>query len=85
MQSVECKSSNLAWRRYDATTRVLEVDFKGKDGSKQSTYAYDDFPEELWLQWNAATSPGQFFAQHVRFAKNPDGTPRFRGRKIWPA
>jgi len=69
------ESSNIGWARYNATTRVLEVDFKDKTGSKTSTYSYADFPEEMWIEFNASDSKGRFFAYHIR--------PKYKGVKTW--
>ena len=71
------ESKTLRWARYDEATRVLEIDFRGKDGSKQSTYRYENFPPEEWAQLNASTSRGGHFAAHIRT--------RYRGVKIWDA
>jgi hypothetical protein len=76
MADIDCKeSATLHWARYDATKRTLQVDFRGKDGEKQSTYEYADFPEEIFAQFNAATSRGRFFAARIR--------PKYKGTKIW--
>ena len=76
MQTLEARdSSNVGWARYEEETRTLFIDFRGKDGQKQSTYRYADFPLERWLQFNAATSKGSFFAYNIR--------PHYTGVKIW--
>jgi hypothetical protein len=72
-QQFEAKeSSNVAWARYDADTRTLEVDFK-KDGVRSSTYIYLEFPPEEWQAFQEAKSKGQHFAYKIR--------PRFKGTK----
>jgi hypothetical protein len=75
MEQFEAKeSSNVGWARYDPRTLILEVDFRGKDGLRASTYAYDGVPESLWTEFLRAESKGKFFASEIR--------PRFKGRKI---
>ncbi len=73
------QSAQVQWARYDAETRTLEIDFKGK---APSTYVYDGFPPEEWDAFKAAESKGRFFAAHVRFAKNADGSLKYPYRKI---
>lgn len=70
-------SSNVHWARYNESTSTLEIDFRGKDGAKKSTYRYENFPAEAWAQFNAASSKGLFFAKKIR--------PRYTGVKIWSA
>lgn len=78
MLEIDCKeSSTLHWARYDADTRTLEVDFRGKDGAKVSTYRYDGVPVKLFAQLATATSRGAYFAAHIRG--------RFPTTKLWPA
>ena len=80
---LDCKdSSNVRWARYNKETRVLEIDFTGKNGAKKSTYAYDDFPPEEWDAFCASESKGKWFAYRVRFAKKADDTPKFAFRKL---
>ncbi len=73
------ESGQIDWARYDSDTGVLEIDFKGKT---PSTYAYDGFPAHEWDSFKAAESKGKFFASHVRFAKNADGSLKYPYRKI---
>lgn len=76
MPDFEAKESKqIAWARYDEATRVLEIDFRGKDGAKQSTYSYAGFPLDRWLQFISASSKGSFFAYNIR--------PHYKGVKIW--
>jgi len=67
------KSSNISWARYDEATQTLEIDFKGKDGNKASTYTYAGFPPDEWQEFQQAKSKGQHFAYKIR--------PRFKGVK----
>ena len=78
MEQFEARESKqIAWARYDASTKILEVDFRGKNGAKASTYRYADFPPERWVQFQSAPSKGQFFAYQIR--------PNYKGVKIWDA
>lgn len=77
MADFEAKESKqIHWVRYDPAALILEVDFRGKDGTKSSTYAYADVPEETYAQFNASESKGRFFALHIRNG--------FKATKIWP-
>ncbi len=67
-------SSNIHWARYNPDTQQLEIDFKGKDGKKTSTYRYDGFTWENWRAFQDAPSKGQHFAFKIR--------PRFKGVKL---
>ncbi len=60
------ESSNLSWARYDEVTRILAIDFKGKDGRKTSTYEYQNFPASQWEAFKASSSKGQYFATMIR-------------------
>ncbi len=70
---------NIEWAQYDSEKQVLTIDFKGKT---PSTYEYDGFPAHEWDSFKAAESKGKFFASHVRFAKNADGSLKYPYRKI---
>ena len=70
------ESSNLGWARYDEAKQTLQVDFKAKNGTKYSTYEYENFSPDMWAQFNAADSKGKFFAYVIR--------PHYKGVKIWP-
>lgn len=59
-------SRQVHWARYDAATRTLEIDFKGKDGKKQSTYSYENVNEYDWKAFQAAESKGSHFAHAIR-------------------
>lgn len=67
-------SANIGWARYDEAKRVLEVDFKNKDGVHTSTYAYAEFQGSDWTEFVEAKSKGQHFAFKIR--------PRFVGVKV---
>lgn len=54
------------WARYRTKERILEIDFKGKSGAKQSTYEYADVPAEVFAQLNASDLPARFYALHIR-------------------
>lgn len=67
MQTFESKeSSNVGWARYDEATETLEIDFKGKDGLKASTYTYAGFPRDAWWDFQHAQSKGRHFAAVIR-------------------
>ncbi len=67
MQEFDGKGSRqVHWARYDAATRTLEIDFKGKDGAKQSTYSYAEVSEDDWKAFQAAESKGTHFARAIR-------------------
>lgn len=67
MQEFDGKGSRqVHWARYDAETRTLEIDFKGKDGAKQSTYSYAEVSPEDWTAFQAAPSKGYHFAYAIR-------------------
>lgn len=55
------ESTTIARFDYSATTRVLTVEFKS--GGR---YNYYDVPEVVFTQMKAASSKGQFHAQHVK-------------------
>jgi hypothetical protein len=53
---------------YDATTCVLEIEFKGG-----VVWDYPDFPEYLWYEFEAADSKGKFFHQNIKKQYTPTG------------
>lgn len=55
------QSSNLAGYDYSTEMQVLTVEFK--HGGR---YNYYDVPPTIFDQMNAASSKGQFLAQHVK-------------------
>jgi hypothetical protein len=75
MASFESKEpGNISWARYDEATHVLEIDFKDSSGVRSSTYRYEGFSPEAWLDFRSAESKGRYFAFKIR--------PRFKGTKI---
>lgn len=46
---------------YDAGTSVLEIEFKGG-----VVWAYENFPEYLWYEFEAAESKGKFFHKNIK-------------------
>lgn len=70
-------SSNVHWARYDHSAKTLEIDFKDKDGKRNSTYRYDGVALEDWQHFQLAESKGQHFAFSIR--------PKFKGVKTWDA
>lgn len=74
MEQFEAKeSSNVGWARYDPATEILEIDFKAKDGTRQSTYTYAGFPASEWEAFQRSESKGRHFAYQIR--------PRYKGVK----
>lgn len=65
----------LGWARYDHEKRLLEIDFKGADGSKSYTYAYPNFPREEWEAFRDARHRGLYFRHYIR--------PRYKGTRVW--
>lgn len=65
-------SSTIASAEYDRTTQVMSINFKRARGLDR--YDYDRIPEELWSEFVAAESKGQFFSARIR--------PVYEGRKI---
>lgn len=57
------ESSNLERFGYDASTMVLQVDFKSG-----GTYDYFDVPEQVFEGMKSATSKGSFLAQNIKGA-----------------
>ncbi len=68
-------SSNIHWARFDPDKQTLQVDFRGKDGSKTSTYEYTGFNDRDWLAFQRAQSKGLHFATKIRG--------KFSHTKIW--
>lgn len=84
------KSSNIHWARYDEATKTVEIDFRDKNGNKNSTYRYHTrvnpdgtenaphgFTMAEWRAFQDSPSKGGHFAAYIR--KN------YRGEKIWSA
>lgn len=59
-------SSNIASVGYDALTRTLEVEFKGRNGSPGAVYQYEGVPPDLPPRMMAAPSVGAFLNQLVK-------------------
>lgn len=55
------ESSNITGFRYDSDSHVLTVEFKSGE-----RYNYYDVPERLFEEMKAASSKGQFLAQHIK-------------------
>ena len=60
------KSSWIEDATYDASTRVLTIHQKGKDGAPGKTMRLKDVPAEHHQGMLKADSPGQYFNTHVR-------------------
>lgn len=81
--TVDCNaSSTIRWARYNPETRVLEIDFKGKDGNVASTYAYQAFGPMDWEDFLAAESKGKHFAFNIKLRKDAQGDPAFPCTRI---
>lgn len=67
-----CMSSQISSYGYDATTQTLALQFYRKDASGQrvggSVYHYDNVPQELYDEFCACESKGNFFGQHIKVA-----------------
>jgi ATP-dependent DNA helicase RecG len=55
------ESSNIQSVGYDATLRVLEIEFHGG-----AVYQYDDVDSSVYADLMAADSKGQFFSREIR-------------------
>lgn len=61
IKTAPVESSNIAAIGYEAETKTLQVDFKtGK------RYQYQNVPPELFAEFQAAESVGQFFADKIK-------------------
>lgn len=61
MKRESVESSNIASIGYDAGGRILEVEFH--DGG---VYDYFDVPPEVFTDFMAASSKGQYFHRHIK-------------------
>ena len=61
-------SSMITSIGYDSATAILEIEFKNG-----VVWAYPDFPEYLWYEFETAASKGQFFRQNIREQYTPTG------------
>lgn len=61
MKREPVQSSNLVSVGFDASSSILEIEFK--DGR---IYQYFDVPEQVFRDLTSAPSPGSFFHQNVR-------------------
>ena len=68
MEREKVESSNLVSIGYDASKRILEVEFKGG-----GLYTYSQVPEEVYTDLMRSSSKGKFFAAVIR--------PVYRGEK----
>ena len=57
----QLRSSNLHSVEYDVESRVLEITFRGG-----SIYEYADVDQGTYDGLLTATSPGKYFAEHVK-------------------
>lgn len=53
---------------YDSCSCILEVEFN--DGA---VWQYNEFPEYLWYEFQAAESKGKFFHANIRKEYTPKG------------
>jgi hypothetical protein len=61
MEYRDVSSSNIRSIGYDAESSILEIIFLS--GPR---YAYYDFPESLWFEFDSAESHGKFFHAHIK-------------------
>lgn len=66
------ESALIVSARYDPSTFEMWLTMKSKQG--ESLYQYAGFPSDLWQEFQAAPSKGQFFSAHIR--------PLFSGHKV---
>jgi hypothetical protein len=62
MEGAPIDSSMIATIGYDASNGTLEVEFK-KGGA---IWQYYDVPENVWHEFQSASSQGQFFLSNIR-------------------
>ncbi len=62
MQKITLNSSHVSTAQYDKENSLLIVEFVSGD-----SYQYFDVPEFVYLQFIQAVSPGQFFADNIRY------------------
>jgi len=61
MQRIAVESTLLAWARYSADERILELGFRSG-----SVYAYRDVPPQAYQDLLCAESKGRYFNLHIR-------------------
>jgi hypothetical protein len=64
MERIKVESTNIAEIGWE--DRVLEIQFKGRGGSKGSVYSYAAVPESVWDAFRNAPSKGGFFASRIK-------------------
>lgn len=58
---IEVESSNIAAIAYIKEGKQLMVQF-----NNGAVYAYSDVPEDVYQEFQDATSKGRFFAEHIK-------------------
>ena len=61
-------SRSIASIGYDATSCILEIEFQSG-----AIWDYTDFPEYLWIEFEASASKGRFFHQNIKEQYTPKG------------
>lgn len=61
MDRTPVSSSNLSSVGYDASNRILEIEF-----NSGRIYQYSNVPEDIYEGLMAAPSHGKYFYQHIR-------------------
>jgi len=61
MKRVAVNSSNIVSAGYDATLKILEVEFR-----QGGVYQYSHVPEKIYLAFMQATSKGAFLEANIK-------------------
>jgi hypothetical protein len=66
MERVPVESSNVAAVGYNPESRVLEVEFKGRNGKTPAIYQYLGVSHEQWVGLLRAPSKGQYLSREIK-------------------
>lgn len=62
-----CRSSQIQAFGYDADTKTLAIRFAGNKTNPDGTvYTYSNVPADVYAEFEAAESKGQFFGQRIK-------------------
>lgn len=78
----DCDSSQIARHGFCPINQILVFQFKRAGETKGervpgTIYRYSGVPAALYSAYLASDSKGQFFAAHIKDAKNDDGTLKY--------
>lgn len=62
----EVVSSQISAIGYDAPSKTLAIEFKGKDGKPGSLYHYDGCDADTFEALRSAESVGSYFYKHIK-------------------